>query len=238
MQRWQRLDVNHDIPDLAGYNIDGTVWYLDRDFSHALKDPAYAEHLGIGPIDTGLSPEDTVECLMEHEGVEKVVIDADNPIDTYLPAHELATHAEHNKVRAKGGTPAKYERGLKKAIEFCETKQLHKVPRDLDCAPYVDEKDKHDLAALEQMKRLGVLDASKLSKEEVDYSESTGEDQCQRCTNWQADRQQAQFHLAQCAKVNGLVRDTHWCRKFQASAKAEADERPDLADQGTGASPI
>jgi hypothetical protein len=129
MQRWHSLDVTHDIPDLAGYNVPGTTRYLDRDFFHALTDPAYAPHLGIGPIDTGLSPADTVECLMRHEGVEKVILDADNPIDTYLPAHEHSTIAEHELVRQKGGTPLKYERGLKKA-----RKTLRKPPGGCDLA--------------------------------------------------------------------------------------------------------
>jgi hypothetical protein len=160
--------------------VPGTTRYLDRDFFHALTDPAYAAHLGIGPIDTGLSPQDVVACLMEHEGTEKVILDADNPIDTYLPAHEYATIGEHAAVRAAGGTPLKYER-LKKAIEWCERKTLHKVPHDLACAPYLDEQDEHDKRALAQMKRLGVVDASKLPKEEVDYSESTG-DRWSECT--------------------------------------------------------
>jgi hypothetical protein len=57
-RRWQGADfTNYDIPDLAGYNIDGTLRYLDRDAFHALVDPAYAEHLGVGPIDTGMSPD-------------------------------------------------------------------------------------------------------------------------------------------------------------------------------------
>jgi hypothetical protein len=122
-------DITHDIADLAGYNVPGTTRYLDRDFFHALTDPAYAPHLGIGPIDTGLSPADTVECLMRHEGVEKVILDADNPIDTYLPAHEHSTIAEHELVRQKGGTPLKYERGLKKA-----RKTLRKPPGGCDLA--------------------------------------------------------------------------------------------------------
>jgi hypothetical protein len=63
-------------------------------------------------------------------------------------------------------------------IEWCERKTLHKVPHDLACAPYLDEQDEQDKRALAQMKRLGVVDASKLPKEEVDYSESTGDDRC------------------------------------------------------------
>jgi hypothetical protein len=93
--------------------------------------------------------------------------------------------------------------GLKKAIEWCERKALHKVPHDLACAPYLDEQDEHDKRALAQMKRLGVVDASKLPKEEVDYSESTGDDRCDGCQSWLAVHQRVP--LSPCALVEGSL---------------------------------
>lgn len=218
MQRWKDLDVDHDIPYLAGYNVGGTTRYLDRDFLHALLDPRFAEHVGIGQIDTGLSAEDTVECLLEHEGAEKVILDADNQIDVYEPAHELATTAEHQKVIAKGGQPHRYERGLKKAIEFCAKKRLHQVPPDYACAPALDE---HDERVLKQLQALGVKDAFKAAKADVDYSSSTGRDQCAGCAHWEQGRGE---ELSTCEEVDGLVRNTYWCRKYEAS-DGEADER-------------
>jgi hypothetical protein len=112
MARWQHVDVDHDMPDLAGYDVAGTTRYLDRDFLHALLDPEYAKQIIGEPIDTGLSPEDTLDAIVGlkpepgpgHECIEKVILDADNPIDGYLEAHELATCGEHEIVRKKLGS--------------------------------------------------------------------------------------------------------------------------------------
>jgi len=213
MARWQRLDVDHDIPDLAGYNVFGTVRFLDRDFFRALLDPEYAEHIGLGKIDTGLSPDDAIECLLRHEAVEKVILDADNDIDVYDPAHEYATLAEHECVRQKNGRPIPYERALKKSIKFCARKPLQIVPRDLGCGPYLDETDANDKRIIEDFRRLGVEDAFKESKRSADYSKATGEDQCHRCAFWQGGRA---LDLSPCAKVAGLVRKDRWCRKYKA----------------------
>lgn len=212
MRRFQHLDVDHDIPDLAGYSVDGTTRYLDKDFFHALIDPEVAKQNGVGEIDTGLSPDDTVECILEHEAVEKVLLDSDNPIDTYLEAHEYATCAEHEMVRKKGGKPIQYERGLKDAIAFCQGKDPANPPPELACAPLLDDPDKDDLRDLKALRKLGVEDAFKVSKASVDYSKSTGEDQCAGCRNWQEDRG---AELSRCAVVAGRVRHDRWCRRYQ-----------------------
>jgi hypothetical protein len=211
MQRWQRLDVDHDINDLAGYNVFGTVRFIDRDFFRALFDPAYAEQIGIGPVDTGLSPEHTVECLLTHEGVEKVLIDADNDIDAYLDAHEYATCAEHEQVRKLGGQPLQYERGLAKGIKFCEAKDPTKVARDYDACPLLDDPDANDKRVLKTLRSLAVVDAFRLSKASVDYGRSVSRDQCVGCKAWQGHRQ---MQLSPCAIVEGLVRHDRWCNQF------------------------
>jgi hypothetical protein len=197
------------------------VRYLDRDFFHALLDPRYAQHLGIGHIDTGLSPDDTVEALLEHEGDEKVILDADNDLDIYPEPHELATCGEHQKVKDKGGTPLKYERGLRKAIAWCEKKHIAKPPLDLDCAPYLDDPDQEDKRALEAFRRAGVTDSSKESKGAVDYSKSTGADRCDGCASWVDDPQQAPYGLGGCKRIAGLVRVDRWCRRYQKSRKLD-----------------
>lgn len=219
MQRWQHLDVDHDMVDLAGYNTSGTIRYLDQDFFKALLDPDYATHLFGEPVDTGMSPEDTVACLLEHEGVEKVILDSSNPIDDYLPAHEFATTAEHEKVRSLGGSPVRYERGLKAAIAWCAKKVPKKVPPDFDCAPLLDDPDANDMRVLKVLRKLGVVDAFKASKSKVDYSKSSGEDQCARCVNWQGGRK---ADLSYCKLVEGLVRNDRWCKKFDGAG----DEAP------------
>ena len=48
---------------------------------------------------------------------EKSIVDGDNPIETYLPAHELATTYEHEGL----DDPSRYEAALKPAIERADT---------------------------------------------------------------------------------------------------------------------
>jgi hypothetical protein len=246
MQRWRQLDDRWDMPYLAGYNTDGTTRYIDRDALRAILDPAFAEQIKVGPIDTGLSPQDTVECLMEHEGTEKVILDADNPIDVYdrragaaaVGAHEYATCAEHAKVREKGGSPVKYERGLAKLIKFCLNKTPQSVPQDLDCAAFIDDPDDRERVLIDIFKSMGVIDAFKTSKGDVDYSDSSGEDHCERCEHWQVDRLQSQYGLARCELIAGLVRDTHWCSKFQAEVSDGDEEVQSGRSQGEAPSGV
>lgn len=227
MKRWQKLNADNDVTYLAGYNTDGTVRYIDRDVLHALLDPKYAEHLGIGAIDTGLSPEDTIDCLMEHEAIEKALLDSDGDITTYQGAHELATSGEHEMVRSKGGKPHQYERGLAKAIAWCAKKTLHKVPQDFDCAPLLDHPDDTSRRALAAMIGMNVADATKASKESVGYSKSNGKDQCVGCAHWQAERTE---DLSPCEVTQGLVRNSRWCEEYRA---AEEDTDDGETDQRT-----
>lgn len=214
MKRWQALDVDHDVADLAGYNVAGTVRYLDRDFFKALLDPEYATEILGEPIDTGMAPHDTVDAILTHEGIEKVVIDSQNDIDTYLAAHEYATCGEHQLVTAKGSTPLKYERGLKKAIEFCEKKKLKLVDQDFSCAPLLDDPDKNDKRALKELRALGIADAFKKSKGPVEYSKSTGADRCDGCEHWLASKDTGP-ELSRCQLIDGLVRVDRWCRLYE-----------------------
>jgi hypothetical protein len=186
--------------------------FLDRDFVRAIYDPEYAKHIIGAPIDTGLSPDDTIDCILQHEGIEKVILDADNPIDVYPDAHEFATAGEHEMVRQKGGRPTVYERGLKPIIKFCEAKTPVKVPRWLACAPIVDDPDANDKRVRAILTKLGVVDAPKEGKANVDYSESSSNDRCVGCRHWMGPRN---FQLSPCAKVDGLVRNTHWCELYE-----------------------
>lgn len=238
MRRFQHVDLDHDIVYTAGYNVAGTIRYADRDFVGALHDPQYATKILGAPIDTGMSPEDTLDCVMHHEAVEKVILDADNPVDFYdhvdepggFGAHEYATAAEHQMVKAKGGTPVKYERGLAGIIKYCESKQLVHVPHDYACAPLLDDPDAREKKILKRLQQLGVTDAFKVSKEGVRYSRSTG-DRCSACGNWQGDRK---AQLALCAVVDGLVRTDRWCTKFETMEGTHESEEDNAADAQAG----
>lgn len=232
MQRWQKLDPDHDVPDLAGYNVAGTVRFIDRDAFRALIDPEYAKHILGEEIDTGITPEQTIQCLVEHESDEKTILDGANPIDSYEGAHEMATAGEHEKVRQFGGSPIKYERGLKKIIAYCEKKVPQNPPHDLACAPYLDDPDSNDKRVLKAMQAKGVHDAFKTSKRILDYSHATGPDQCIACTNWQGDRH---HDLSLCRIADGLVRRDRWCKSFKPVEGHDAQAVQTRGPQGQAA---
>ena len=233
MKRWNKFDFEHDISYLCGYNVQGTTRYADRDFVHGLYDPAYAEHLVGAAIDTGLSPEQTLECCLWHEAVEKVIIDANNPINEYQDAHEYGTAAEHEKVRGFGGTPVRYERGLERIIKFAQSKDPKRVPADYDVAPYLDDPDATDERLLKVFRALGVVDASKLAKRPVHYGLSHGPTHCSICAHWQG---QGNAALSLCGLVEGLVRDINGCDKFEpAGNHDEAEEQGEGAEAGSKA---
>lgn len=231
MERFQELNVDCDVADLCGYNVAGTVRYMDKDIFRALVEPEYAKQLGLKPIDTGMSPEDTVECLMVHEATEKVLLDADNDIDSYQSAHEYATSAEHEMVRKKGGKPFQYERGLAQAIAWCERKKLQTVDPDFACAPLLDDPDAADKRALKELRARGADDAFKKPRAAVDYSRSSGEDRCAGCAHWQASDDTGP-DLSRCSEVDGLVRAGWWCRLFEAATQEERPDGQEL-DQGS-----
>jgi hypothetical protein len=210
-KRWQRLDVDHDITDLAGYDVWGTTRFLDQDFFRALTDPAYAEQIFGAAIDTGLTEAQTVDCLLTHEGDEKVLLDADNEVNLYDAAHEYASSGEDEKVRSYGGTPLRYNRGLARAIAWCEKKIIRKADPNFSCAPLLDDPDKLDNAAIKMLKGLGCVDAFKLGKKSVAYDKSTTSAQCSRCARWQGPRN---VDLALCQIVEALVRKDRVCQRF------------------------
>lgn len=236
MHRWQKLDPDYDINDLAGYNVPGTIRYIDRDAFHAILDPEYAEHIGVGPIDTGMSPEDTIACIVEHESDEKVLLDGDNDVNSYPGAHEYATAGENSKVIEKGSTPLKYNRGLARLIKFCEAKTPVKVPHDYACAPLLDDPDANDQRVLALLRKLGVIDAFKQSKRSLDYSTAIGADRCVGCKNWQGH---PVLDLSPCAVVDGLVRNSMWCKSFTAmeGTNASTEPRPDARGPDQTAEP-
>ncbi len=215
MKRWNKLDLDFDIVYLCGYNIWGTTRFADRDFVHALYDPAYAEKIVGAAINTGLSPDDTLECLLAHEAIEKVLLDADNVINSYDAAHEYATAGEHERVREKGGTPVRYERGLERIIKFCQKKPLARVPHDYSCAPLLDAPAQESNRGVQQLRKLGSPEAFPASKASADYGLSKSGDQCAGCTHWLGGHE---ADLSPCAEIDGLVRNDRWCKLFEPAA--------------------
>jgi hypothetical protein len=223
MKQWVKIEANGDCPYLCGYNVAGNTRFADREFARALHDPAFAEQLLGEAIDTGLSPQDTLQCLLTHEAIEKVLLDADNPIEEYLDAHEFATAGEHELVLQKGSTPHRYERGLERAIAYCQRKPLKIVDRDYACAPALDEPDANDRRIIRDLRRLGVMDAFKADKKDVDYGKSrSSTDQCADCSMWEDPRGGA---LSRCSLVNGLVRNDRVCDRFEPRGGNESQNQ-------------
>ncbi len=213
-----RVDVTRQVADTAGYNVLGTVYYLDKDF--------YAAVMSGQITIAGMTPKTIIQAILIHERTEKCLLDADNDITDYLGnkpqnqdggAHEFATLAEHQFVR-QFTTPRAYEAGLAKIIHFNEHKPLTNPAPDLDAEPHVDEMDAADKRALGEMRRAGVADAGKVSKDSVQYSRSKGEDQCVRCEHWQGT---PTSELAPCAIVSGAVRSNWWCKEYELSKHPE-----------------
>lgn len=212
------LRTDKDIPDTGGYPVIGNWRYLDSFFVTSVKAGGFLDAGKWVPIAVPkMTADQIIHATWMHEFIEKVILDADNDVETYQDAHEFATCAEHDYIRSIGASPYLYERALEPLIKFIEARPLANPPLDLDCEPYLDRPDAQDKVTLRQFRRLGVADASKAPKESVGYSRSTGADRCGGCEHWQAGRPAGQpVDLAPCDLVAGAVRRTWWCTKFQA----------------------
>jgi hypothetical protein len=134
IRRLKKLDREHDIPYLAGYNIDGTIIYIDR-------------HMPTSFEQNGRTIE-TDRFLILHEEVEKTIIDQLNL--HYLHAHQIATRVEQSAVLACGINWSNYDDFMQTNVKYIGDERLTKIPTDLDLKPYRDE---HDTELLERMVR-------------------------------------------------------------------------------------
>ncbi|MDB5330710.1 MAG: hypothetical protein JWP03_1861 [Phycisphaerales bacterium] len=121
-----RLDCDHDIPYLAGYNVDRSKIYIDRHLEKVFKD-----HLG--------HQHQVDRFLILHEATEKAMIDTWGL--HYQHAHQIALRAEEAAVRAAGIEWRDYDRFMQQWIKTADSNKLTKVPADLDMTPYIDEND-------------------------------------------------------------------------------------------------
>jgi hypothetical protein len=120
---------DYDIPYLAGYSLDGHTIFIDR---HMPKSFVYRSR----KISTD-------RFLIVHEAVEKSLIQLLGM--HYLPAHQIALHAEQAAVRAEGVTWEAYDRFMQDNIKVIGDEALTKVPSNLDLTPYRDFHDKEEL---------------------------------------------------------------------------------------------
>jgi len=126
------IDREHDIPDLAGYSLDGRRIYIDRHlpptFRYRGRDVAVDRY------------------LLLHEEVEKTLIDQLHL--HYQHAHQIATRAEEAAVRADAISWRAYDRFMQQYVKKMGDERLTKLPDDLDLKPYRDE---HDLDLMRRM---------------------------------------------------------------------------------------
>jgi hypothetical protein len=134
IRRLKKLDREHDIPYLAGYNIDGTIIYIDRHMPTSFKQKGRTI--------------ETDRFLILHEEVEKTMIDQLNL--HYLHAHQIATRVEQSAVLACGINWSDYDDFMQTNVKLIGDERLTKIPTDLDLKPYRDE---HDTELLERMAR-------------------------------------------------------------------------------------
>lgn len=204
MAKPPRLVVDFDVPDVGGYPVIGDWRYIDSDFVRAARSGQMRV--------PGMTGQQIVQAILHHEWVEKVLLDADNGIDSYQAAHEFATLFEHEFVRSLGVTPKDYERGIGPMLAVVEKKKIVRPPLDLDCEPYLDHPDAQDKLILADFVRLGVHDANKATKESVQYGKSAGQDRCGGCKHWKSPRDS---QLSACEVVAGAVRSDRWCSRYQ-----------------------
>jgi hypothetical protein len=108
IRRLKKLDRDHDIPYLAGYNVDGTIIYIDR-------------HMPMSFKQKGRTIE-TDRFLILHEEVEKTMIDQLNL--HYLHAHQIATRVEQSAVLACGINWSDYDHFMQTNVKLIGDERL------------------------------------------------------------------------------------------------------------------
>lgn len=128
------INRSFELPYLGGYSQDGRTVYFDR-------------RVPIAAIKIGRLFVNVLPFLITHETVEKALIDLYGY--KYQAAHEVATEAEHRKVRAAGRDIKAYEAALKPWIDSTEV--YTNVPPDLDLTPYIETKDTKNLTHIRKL---------------------------------------------------------------------------------------
>lgn len=214
-ERPYKIDHDHDCPAGGGSSIDRKTKYIDRILYQEVMDGEFKV--------TDLSPQQIIERWLDHEHVEICIIEGDNPVDTYFPAHERALRHEHEGVLAilgRSGAEAKikrYEETIWPGLMRCYHRSVERPPLDLWCGPLLDDPGERDEEILEQMRKAGVVDAAKRSKLDARYG--MAKHRCRDCRHW-APKLLSQEHgkIAMCGVVAGAARDDRGCEYWMKGA--------------------
>jgi len=209
-----KIDHAHDVPNGGGSSLDRKTKYIDKQLYQEVVDGEFKA--------SGLLPQQILERWLDHEHVEICILDGDNPVDTYTPAHERALQFEHEGVLAILGREdgdakiAKYEQTIWPGLVRCYHRPIVNPPLDLWCGPNNDDPTERDEEILASLSRLGVLDARKRSKYSTHYG--MGAHRCRDCAHWEPKRlSQEHGQLAICQAVSGVVRQDRGCSLFKAA---------------------
>src|SRR3954467_7162699 len=119
-RRVHKVSHDFDVPYIAGYSKDAKTIYIDRHLPRSLSYQQKA--IRVEPF------------LLMHEIIEKALLDELRL--HYLHAHQIATRAERDAVKAAGISWDAYQSFMKKNEKPIEKERLVRVPHDLDLTPY------------------------------------------------------------------------------------------------------
>lgn len=203
-----RVDTDHDIAAGGGNSIDRKVVYIDRTLYQEVMDGAFAK--------SGLTGQQIITLWLLHEHVELCILQGDNPVDTYEPAHHRALRLEHDGLLVILGRDraiekiATYEEAIWPGLLRAYHRPIKKPPLDLWCGPYLDDPTPRDEEILAELRKAGVVDARKRSHYEIHYG--MAKHRCRDCAMFSPDKlSQERRQLALCEAVSGLVRDNRGC---------------------------
>jgi hypothetical protein len=221
------------IPDSAGYSVKGDHFYRDVDLVKAIAAGFWVSPVSGRRYDLtlpGCPPHVILDALLAHERIEKCLLDADNPINLYLDAHEFASAGEDQFI-SQFIAPRLYNNALKPLIVYNQVKRLTDVPLDLSCAPLLDDPDAADKRITRRLIALGVVDAAKFSKKSVNYSLGKNSERCFVCANKIA--MSAPWNAA-CKGVDGTILPEYWCKRFEPveTSNAKAQQGPPRFQSG------
>lgn len=130
-----KINYSYDVPDLAGYNEEGTEFFIDKDC------PKYFTYAG--------KEIEVCEYLLVHEAVEIGLCKLFTKL-IYQDFHQIALCAEKEALEMSEGMGAwePYCAFMRIWINKCWNKKNPKVPPNLYRKPYVDE---HEYRKLKQM---------------------------------------------------------------------------------------
>lgn len=224
-----KITTDSDIPTGAANSIDRKTIHFDRIIYQQIMDGEFKA--------TGLEPDQIIAAWCQHEHSEITIVDGDNAVDIYFPAHKRALRREHEVYRFCGQEPEKVEKVFWPALVKCYARPPKKVPLDLWCGPILDNASEQDEEIIARLQKLGVRDAFRRSKYDAHYG--IGGAQCGACRHWIGDRAK---DLSECAIINGMVRTDRHCdfwldREKTVKQAAKGDDYEKLSHEAVSYGP-